>query len=650
MIESVQGPVATDVRHLEADPGSPVDALRHTEHDHLLYWAGSGSIEVRSAELRLAVRRPVTIWVPAGVPHEIAADTTYGIARFDPSTCPDGWRRLARPSLDDTALALLTHLTRFPSGQAAAPVLSAVVEHLVEGFVTAAHPLRLPSDLRARAVAEAILTDPSDLRDLGAWASSVQTSESNLRRLFRTQTGATFTRWRSTARMHEAMRLLETGRPVGQVAALVGYRSAEAFIRAFRSHTGLTPADFGRRFALGAGHPDAPPEVTAMYEEVTPRSIDERQDPLMQLIKQAAQGDIVKLNRPGVLIGAAMLLVAAACSSDDTDSGDGASAPATEATAATTASTMTEPDSSEATEVEAQTEGTDGATRVVTDDEGFEVEIPSEPQRIAIFGERVWTEFAVAFDLPIVGAATQDEFAPYLVEALGDRELADYGAIENFEALAASDPDVIVMDGGEWEENFYALAEEIAPVVRFNLFPLDIFAAIESFGRVFDQERADELSADLQASIDAVSSDLIDPGSIEVSVVAPAGDGMVRLYTDRARLGVQMIDLLGLERPESQSLAASEAAGGGVGEYVVSLEDLELADGDLIIVKTNTGGPDDEAAEPLLTTPLWETLDAVQESDVFYADRRYWNFAGPIAAELVLDDIVEILTASELVG
>jgi AraC-like DNA-binding protein len=71
-----------------------------------------------------------------------------------------------------------------------------------------------------------------------------------LERLFQTETGMTFGKWRQQLRLLHALRLLAADRAVTAVALEVGYDSPSAFIAAFKSLFGTTPARyFGRATA-----------------------------------------------------------------------------------------------------------------------------------------------------------------------------------------------------------------------------------------------------------------------------------------------------------------------------------------------------------------------------------------------------------------
>jgi AraC-like DNA-binding protein len=104
--------------------------------------------------------------------------------------------------------------------------------------------LSLPAcrDPRLVRVAEALLANPADPRDLDGYAAVAGASVRTLVRLFRAETGMSFQQWRRQLRMTEALSQIAQGVAPSRVAAAVGYASVPAFGAAFRETFGTTPA------------------------------------------------------------------------------------------------------------------------------------------------------------------------------------------------------------------------------------------------------------------------------------------------------------------------------------------------------------------------------------------------------------------------
>jgi AraC-like DNA-binding protein len=106
--------------------------------------------------------------------------------------------------------------------------------------------LPLPKDVRLQRIAQALIADPTDQRDLEEWAARGALSSRTLSRRFVTETGFNFTAWRQRARLLRSLELLAEDVPVQTVALDLGYSTASAFINLFKRTFGQTPAAYRR--------------------------------------------------------------------------------------------------------------------------------------------------------------------------------------------------------------------------------------------------------------------------------------------------------------------------------------------------------------------------------------------------------------------
>jgi AraC-like DNA-binding protein len=110
--------------------------------------------------------------------------------------------------------------------------------------------LPMPTDPRARAVAERFAADPAGTNgtSIDEAAAAAGASRRTLERLFRAETGLSVGRWRQRRRLVHALQLLAEGRSVTQVAPAVGYSTPSAFTVMFHAELGATPGSY---FASG---------------------------------------------------------------------------------------------------------------------------------------------------------------------------------------------------------------------------------------------------------------------------------------------------------------------------------------------------------------------------------------------------------------
>ena len=101
--------------------------------------------------------------------------------------------------------------------------------------------LPLPSDERARRVADCVLENPADGATAEALGRRCGLSARTLERLFSAETGMRFGLWRQKAKLLESVRVLAEGRSVTEAALESGYSSVSAYIAAFKQTFGSTP-------------------------------------------------------------------------------------------------------------------------------------------------------------------------------------------------------------------------------------------------------------------------------------------------------------------------------------------------------------------------------------------------------------------------
>jgi AraC-like DNA-binding protein len=209
----------------------------HQHDQHQLALAGKGVLSMSVADTTWVLPPSRALWVPAGIRHSVATTgtTTMLSLYLEPADCPIGWSAPTVVRADGLV------------GQGERARAEAVLCDVLEPLPVATLPTPMPSDERARRVAEALKADPSDDRSLGAWGNEVGASARTLARLFTAETGIGFERWRTHARLAAALPLLADGASIANVAHQVGYATPSALVAAFKREIGVTPtAYFGR--------------------------------------------------------------------------------------------------------------------------------------------------------------------------------------------------------------------------------------------------------------------------------------------------------------------------------------------------------------------------------------------------------------------
>ena len=217
----------------------------HDHHEHQLAWSPEGVLVVRTRAGSYVLPPTRALWIPAGTSHETRASGAAVLRSVYVRTgnCPIAWDRPTPVGVSPLLRELIPHLEDpLPTEQRLRA--EALLFDLLAPLEVAAGDIRLPEDERAYRVAEALLSDPGDGRTLEAWGRQVGASSRTLARAFLAETGLSFGRWRTLARLQAALLQLAEGRAVGLVASRVGYRTPSAFVAAFRAHTGVTPGRY----------------------------------------------------------------------------------------------------------------------------------------------------------------------------------------------------------------------------------------------------------------------------------------------------------------------------------------------------------------------------------------------------------------------
>ncbi len=206
--------------------------------------AESGVLRVDSADASWVLTTGRALWVPPGLQPELVCGTRVHLRTVYLSPrVPARDHRVqvlaVSPLLRELLLAVAR---RAPLGQdgPSGRLVAALVDELAAAS-TEPGELPLPRDPGARRLALRILASPG-ATSLDAQIEGCGASRRTLERRFIQQVGASLGTWRRLARLHHARLALAEGSSVAEAAERAGYATSSAFVRAFRSHFGTTPA------------------------------------------------------------------------------------------------------------------------------------------------------------------------------------------------------------------------------------------------------------------------------------------------------------------------------------------------------------------------------------------------------------------------
>lgn len=274
--------------------------------------------------------------------------------------------------------------------------------------------------------------------------------------------------------------------------------------------------------------------------------------------------------------------------------------------------------------------------RPITDMRG-EVCVPENPQRIVA---HFFASDMIALDLPMVG--TNFNNASLVVPSEQLEGVTDIGVEPNVETVLGLDPDLIFVPDFT-DAGVVDLLAEIAPTVVIP-YGGDPFERLTLFGEITGQPAVAQAWIDAyEAKADARREEvapLIEPGETATAFIM-YGDDQLYIY-GRPRLGPIMYDVFGFSQPAAVTELFKDDP--GALWKAVSIELLPQYVGDRIFLVQVDNEDAQAATEALIDNPLWQSLPAVQNGNVYYVSGR-WAFNDPLTLDWLIDEMAAVLIA-----
>jgi AraC-like DNA-binding protein len=189
------------------------------------------------------------IWIPAGVRHDIRMAgevSTRSIYLKDAvvANAPDRCKVIAvSPLLRRLLIEAIDLPIAYERDARANHIIQLILLEL-ESFVELPLRVPIPAQLRLARKCRAFMTAPNTRDTIDDWASALHMSRRAFTRLFRKETGMSFSAWRQQACAVAALPRLISGEPITSVAMDLGYGSPAAFSAMFRRVMGATPVGY----------------------------------------------------------------------------------------------------------------------------------------------------------------------------------------------------------------------------------------------------------------------------------------------------------------------------------------------------------------------------------------------------------------------
>ena len=230
-----------------------------------LAYCASGIVQVTASpgvpdgqgdEVAYIVPPSRAVWIAPGARHavHVLQAAEFRTLYIDASVAPSGWHD-CRVIVVSALLRELVHALDVSTAQSLSRAREEKLTGLVLDEIGRADSMGLgvplphaqTGDKRLRTLCDAVLRSPAERATLAGWAGDVGASERTLARLFRTELGMSYQRWRQQVVLAHALPLLAQGMAVSHVAAACGYASDSAFTAMFKAALGQPPRAFYRR-------------------------------------------------------------------------------------------------------------------------------------------------------------------------------------------------------------------------------------------------------------------------------------------------------------------------------------------------------------------------------------------------------------------
>ncbi|GIH78910.1 ABC transporter substrate-binding protein [Planobispora longispora] len=322
------------------------------------------------------------------------------------------------------------------------------------------------------------------------------------------------------------------------------------------------------------------------------------------------------LRRVGGLFAAALAaLTVAACGASSTDSSATSSAaPAAAPSSAAPAA----------------------ATREVKDATGTLIKVPAEPKRVVTLTQED-LDAAIALGVTPVGITNGqgiDTPPAYLADKVQGIPVVGNLLQPVIDKVVEVQPDLILA-GDMQDQQILDQLRKITPATVVTMAPTDdwklSFMGIANTLNKLDV--AKRVLADYDAEI-AEAKGKVKPAEVSIVRWNPQGPS----WMEKRQFASFVATDLGLTRPKAQD------KDGTAHSMPLSLEALADIDGEWLFLSTLTADGE-KALDDVKKTPAFKELKAVKDDHVVSVDGSVWSTRGaPLAAQIVLDDLVKALT------
>jgi len=220
-----------------------------SKHSHSwgqFVYAHSGVLAVSTPSNKYIVPPEQGVWLLPNVDHEVTAISNVQLTSFYfdvellnvlPLKCcvltVNAFLKALITEANNIEIDYLWHST---DGRLLRLILDRLTQAPNEVF-----QLPYPKEHRLLALLAEIQIAPENNNSLDEWGKIVGASARTLSRLFKKETGLSYSEWRQRLNIQIAITQLSLGKSITSISLHLGYESPSSFIHMFKSKTGMTP-------------------------------------------------------------------------------------------------------------------------------------------------------------------------------------------------------------------------------------------------------------------------------------------------------------------------------------------------------------------------------------------------------------------------
>ncbi|MBT2383975.1 ABC transporter substrate-binding protein [Streptomyces sp. ISL-11] len=280
-------------------------------------------------------------------------------------------------------------------------------------------------------------------------------------------------------------------------------------------------------------------------------------------------------------------------------------------------------------------------SRTVKDATGKAIQVPAHPKRVVTLTQED-LDAVLALGIKPVGITNGQGLAKppaYLADKVKDIKVVGNLLQPVIDKVVAAKPDLILA-GDMQDEQMLKQLREITPATLVTMAPTDDWKlSFRGVGNAVNAlDKANKVISGYEAKAKKAGEGLGGNKGAEVSIVRWNPDGPSWMERKQFASGVALD--MGLKRPKSQD------KDGNAHTPALSLERINEIDGDWLFLSTLTSDGE-KALKEVQEKPAYKDLNAVKKNHAVTVDGSVWSTrGGPLASEVVIDDITKALTKS----